>query len=116
MASTDADAEKRAGILLELLGVAHRARAFPSELSGGEAQRVAIARALAMEPQLLLMDEPTAALDHGRRRELGELLRDLNGRGTTLVIATHDLEFAGSFAGRAVSLASGRIRVEGAAG
>jgi energy-coupling factor transport system ATP-binding protein len=69
-----------------------------------------------MEPQLLLMDEPTAALDHGRRRELGELLRNLNGRGTTLVIATHDLEFARSFAGSAVSLAGGRIRVEGAEG
>ena len=104
-----AEAERRALGLLEILGIAPRARALPSELSGGEAQRAAIARALAMEPPLLLMDEPTAALDPARRRELGELLRDLNRRGTTLVVATHDLDFARGCAARALSLAAGRL-------
>lgn len=103
------EAEERALGLLGILGIAPRARALPAELSGGEAQRAAIARALAMEPPLLLMDEPTAALDPARRRELGELLRGLNGRGTTLVVATHDLEFARGCAARALSLSAGRL-------
>ena len=102
-------AGERARTLLDLLGVSGRARALPVELSGGEAQRVAIARSLAMDPPLLLMDEPTAALDPARRRELGELLRELNRRGTTLLVATHDLDFAGTFPDRTVSLAGGRI-------
>ncbi|MDQ3281002.1 MAG: ATP-binding cassette domain-containing protein, partial [Acidobacteriota bacterium] len=66
------DAERRAAELLESLGVAHRKNAYPRELSGGEAQRVAIARAMAMDPPLLLMDEPTASLDPARRFELGQ--------------------------------------------
>src|SRR5262245_35924573 len=71
------DAERRARELLAALGVEHRAAALPRELSGGEAQRVAIARALAVDPQLLLLDEPTASLDAGRRAELRDLLRGL---------------------------------------
>ena len=99
----------RARELLRTLGVEHRADAFPRELSGGEAQRVAIARALAVDPPLLLMDEPTASLDAERRAELGQLLRRLIDQGRTLVVATHDEEFAREFASRVVRMREGVI-------
>ena len=102
------EAQRRAHELLKAFGVEHRATALPRELSGGEAQRVAIARALAVDPRVLLMDEPTAALDPERRAELGALLRDLVGQGRTLVIATHDEEFARAFATRVLRLSDGR--------
>src|SRR5438132_8480410 len=107
------DAESRATTLLESLGVAHRSGALPRELSGGEAQRVAIARAMAMDPPLLLMDEPTASLDPARRGELGETLRQLTAGGRTLVITTHDDDFARDFADRVVILAEGEAVEEG---
>jgi polar amino acid transport system ATP-binding protein len=108
-----ADAQKRAMELLEALGVAHRVNALPRELSGGEAQRVAIARAMAMEPPLLLMDEPTASLDPARRGELGETLVELTKGGRTLVVTTHDDDFARAFANRVVILADGEVVEEG---
>jgi ABC-type polar amino acid transport system ATPase subunit len=95
--------------LLRQLGVEHRAAALPRELSGGEAQRVAVARALATDPPVLLMDEPTASLDPERRLELAGIARDLVRRGRTLVIATHDEEFARSVGGRAIRIAGGRL-------
>jgi len=108
-----ADAETRAAELLESLGVSHRRNAFPRELSGGEAQRVAIARAMAMDPPLLLMDEPTASLDPARRHELGETLVELTRDGRTLIVTTHDDDFARDFATRVVILADGEIVEEG---
>lgn len=108
-----ADAERRAVELFEQLGVAHRRSAFPRELSGGEAQRVAIARAMAMEPPLLLMDEPTASLDPARRAELGQTLRTLAAGNRTLVVTTHDDDFAREFATRVVILADGEVVEEG---
>jgi ABC-type polar amino acid transport system ATPase subunit len=108
------DAEKRALELLDQLGVAHRRDAFPRELSGGEAQRVAIARAMAMEPPLLLMDEPTASLDPARRNELGVTLRELTQNGRTLIVTTHDDDFARDFATRVVILAEGEVVEQGA--
>lgn len=107
------DAERRAMELLEALGVAHRRNALPRELSGGEAQRVAIARAMAMEPPLLLMDEPTASLDPARRGELGETLVQLSTTGRTLVVTTHDDDFARDFATRVIILAEGEVVEEG---
>ena len=87
---------------------------FPRELSGGQAQRVAIARTLAMEPPLLLMDEPTASLDPARRNELGRSLVDLvKEQGRTLVVATHDDDFVRDFATRVVILADGAVVEEG---
>jgi ABC-type polar amino acid transport system ATPase subunit len=106
------DVEREARALLERLGVAHRADAMPDELSGGEAQRVAIARALAMQPPLLLMDEPTASLDPARRGELAETLCRLSADGTTLLVATHDEEFTRRFAQRVLLVEEGRL-VEG---
>ena len=104
-----ADAETRARTLLTAFGVEHRATALPHELSGGEAQRVAIARALAVDPHILLMDEPTASLDPERRTELGELLRQLLAQGRTLVVSTHDEDFARRFATRIVRLEDGVV-------
>ncbi|HEY6826989.1 MAG TPA: AAA family ATPase, partial [Gemmatimonadaceae bacterium] len=75
----------------------------------GEAQRVAIARALAPDPAVLLMDEPTSALDPARRGVLGDLLRELVRQGRTLLIATHDVDFARSYADRVIELADRRI-------
>jgi len=91
-------AERRAKELLEALGVDHRAAALPRELSGGEAQRVAIARALAVDPPLLMMDEPTASLDPSRRNELGELLSRLADQNRTILLTTHDEDFASRWA------------------
>jgi ABC-type polar amino acid transport system ATPase subunit len=100
---------KRGRALLAAFGVEHRADALPRELSGGEAQRVAIARALAVDPQVLLMDEPTASLDPDRREDLGDLLQRLLVEGRTLVVATHDEEFARRFATRIVRMSDGLV-------
>lgn len=113
LARPRADAEQEARALLERLGVAHRADAMPHELSGGEAQRVAIARALAVHPPLLLMDEPTASLDPARRGELASTLRTLSADGTTLLMATHDAEFARACAQRVLVLDDGRVARDG---
>ena len=95
--------------LLRAFGVDHRAAALPRQLSGGEAQRVAIARALAVDPPLLLMDEPTASLDPERRTELGVLLQGLQRQQRTLVLSTHDEDFAHDFATRILRLRDGKI-------
>jgi ABC-type polar amino acid transport system ATPase subunit len=110
------DAESRAMALLEELGVAHRAQAMPGEISGGEAQRVAIARALALDPGVLLMDEPTAALDPARRRTLAEGLRALTRDGRSLLITTHDTDFAEAVADNVAVLADGQVVEVGAPG
>lgn len=100
--------------LLSSLGVAHRAHARPAQLSGGEAQRVAIARALATNPPLLLMDEPTAALDPARRGALADTLRTLAGQGRALLITTHDVEFARAVADTVAVLDGGVLVDQGA--
>jgi ABC-type polar amino acid transport system ATPase subunit len=105
----NADAETRAMALLDSLGVAHRRNAYPRELSGGEAQRVAIARSMAMDPPVLMLDEPTASLDPARRYELGETLVKLTKDGRTLLVTTHDDDFAREFATRVIILAEGEI-------
>jgi ABC-type polar amino acid transport system ATPase subunit len=103
------EAEQRGRQLLEQLGVGHRAGALPRELSGGEAQRVAIARALAVDPPLLLLDEPTASLDPARKNDLGDALRDLAASGRTLVMTSHDDDFVRDYATRVVVLAGGEV-------
>ena len=102
-------AETRAMELLRAFGVEHRARALPRELSGGEAQRVAIARALAVDPPLLMMDEPTASLDPERREELGALLKGLTTQGRAILVSTHDEDFARDWATDVLRLREGKV-------
>ena len=110
---TRAQAEARAHTLLDDLGVGHRAKALPRELSGGEAQRVAIARALAVDPSLLLLDEPTASLDPARRNDLGDALKALAASGRTLLLTSHDDDFVRDHSTRVVILANGRVVEQG---
>jgi ABC-type polar amino acid transport system ATPase subunit len=107
-----AEAERRARDLLRTLGVEHREAALPHELSGGEAQRVAIARALVLDPPVLLMDEPTASLDPERRADLSALLRQLVSRDRTLLVATHDENFARTIATRVLRISDGVVRAD----
>jgi ABC-type polar amino acid transport system ATPase subunit len=109
------EAREHAEDLLSTLEVSDRRDAYPRQLSGGEAQRVAIARALAPGPRLLLLDEPTAALDPARRSGLGDLLRRLAAQGRGLLVATHDPHFAGAHADRAAILAGGMVVESGVA-
>jgi putative ABC transport system ATP-binding protein len=100
---------KRAGELLDEVGLSARGHHYPSQLSGGEQQRVAIARALSNDPPLLLADEPTGNLDSATGRQVIDLLLAVNrSRGTTLVLVTHDPELAG-VADMAVALRDGRV-------
>jgi putative ABC transport system ATP-binding protein len=102
-------ARARAIELLGTLGIAQHRDAYPGRLSGGERQRVAIARALVNRPVLLLADEPTGALDTATGEEIGQLLRDLNASGQSLVLVTHNPELAARYASRTVQLVDGRI-------
>ncbi|GBD36694.1 Glutamine transport ATP-binding protein GlnQ [bacterium HR36] len=110
---THAQARERALQLLSRVGLAHRADAFPSQLSGGEKQRVAIARALAMEPKGLLCDEITSALDPELKWEVLEVLADLKREGLTLIVVTHEVGFARRVADRVCILTEGRILEHG---
>ncbi len=109
-----ADAEREAMALLERFGLAEKARDFPDRLSGGQQQRVAIVRALAMEPQLLLLDEVTSALDPELVAEVLNVIRELAAGGMTMIIATHEMGFARDIAHRVCFLDGGRIIEEGA--
>jgi polar amino acid transport system ATP-binding protein len=104
-----ADAEARAMELLERIGLADKAREYPDRLSGGQQQRVAIVRALAMQPDLLLLDEITSALDPELVAEVLNLIRELAGNGMTMLIATHEMSFAREIANRVCFLDAGRI-------
>ncbi|MGE0451675.1 MAG: ABC transporter ATP-binding protein [Vicinamibacterales bacterium] len=102
---------RRTSELLDYVGLAHRARHRPSQLSGGEAQRVAIARALANRPRLLLADEPTGELDRANGEHIAELLDRVHADGTTVVVVTHDQGLADR-AARRVFMRDGRIESE----
>ncbi len=108
-----AEAERQAAMLLERFGLADKRLDFPDRLSGGQQQRVAIVRALAMQPDLLLLDEVTSALDPELIAEVLNVIRELAADGMTMVIATHEMGFARDIANRIVFLDEGRILEEG---
>jgi len=109
----DAEAREQAMNLLSKVGLADRAHHRPSQLSGGQQQRVAIARALAMKPQILLCDEPTSALDPELRGEVLSVLARLADEGMTLLLVTHELNFARDIAHRVVFIDGGRVVATG---
>jgi putative ABC transport system ATP-binding protein len=109
---TRADAERQADEMLGQLGLAPYARRFPAALSGGERQRLAIARAIVNEPAVLLADEPTGALDRRNGEMALALLEDLNRRGQTILLVTHDEQLANATAHRIVRLIDGRIAAD----
>ncbi len=107
------DAERKGMELLRLVGLAEKACSFPDELSGGQKQRVAIARCMAMEPEILLFDEPTSALDPTMVSEVLAVIRRLAREGMTMVIVTHEMEFARNISSRVFYMDEGLIYEEG---
>ncbi len=107
------DARARAHALLERVGLAEKSGAYPDSLSGGQQQRVALARAIAMDPQVLLLDEITSALDPMLVGEVLDVIRGLRADGMTIVMATHEMTFAREVADRIVFMADGRIEESG---
>jgi polar amino acid transport system ATP-binding protein len=109
------EAEARAMANLERVGLADRARHYPSQLSGGQQQRVAIARALAMEPEIVLFDEPTSSLDPELTGEVLNVMRTLAEEGMTMAVVSHEIGFAAQVGQHIVFLDQGRILLEGRA-
>ncbi len=101
--------KQRVPVILELVGLAHKAKRFPHELSGGEMQRVSIARALINNPQVILADEPTGNLDPVRSKEIMMLLEKINELGTTVIVVTHERDIVNSFSKRVVALDGGKV-------
>jgi polar amino acid transport system ATP-binding protein len=108
-----AEAEDRAITLLKKVGLSEKAKAYPHQLSGGQAQRVAIARALAMQPEMLCFDEPTSALDPELTQEVLSVMRDLAAERMTMVVVTHEMSFARDVADRVIFMENGQIVEEG---
>ena len=94
---------------LRRVGLAHRMKSFPLQLSGGEQQRVAIARALINQPEILIADEPTGNLDPDLSWEIMRLFVEINGKGTTVLLATHDPGYVRAIGGRVLTLDRGRL-------
>jgi ABC-type polar amino acid transport system ATPase subunit len=108
-----ADAEAKGRRALERVGLAEKAKAYPNELSGGQQQRVAIARALALEPKILLFDEPTSALDPELVGSVLKVMRELRESGMTMVVVSHEMQFARAAADRVVFMDGGMILEQG---
>ena len=101
--------KKRVPEILTLVGLAEKYKSFPRELSGGEQQRVALARALVNRPNILLADEPTGNLDPKNSLEIMKLLEEINERGTTVLVVTHNREIVNSFRKRVITMRKGEI-------
>ncbi len=107
------EARELAEQLLRKVGLGERMNHYPSELSGGQQQRVAIAHALAIKPKLMLFDEPTSALDPELRHEVLKVMRDLAEEGMTMVVVTHEMEFARKVGSRLIFIDAGKIAHDG---
>lgn len=107
------EAEKKAMELLDRVGLANKAKSYPSSLSGGQKQRIAIARALAMEPDVMLFDEPTSALDPEMVGEVLNVMKDLAKEGMTMVVVTHEMGFAREVGDRIIFMDNGNIVEQG---
>jgi polar amino acid transport system ATP-binding protein len=107
------EAEQRGRKMLEKVGLGHKINEYPERLSGGQQQRVAIARVLAMQPKLMLFDEATSALDPELIGEVLRVMRQLAEEGATMVIVTHEIQFAGEVSDRVVFMDEGRIVEQG---
>ena len=107
-----AEAEKMARGLLEKVGLADRADAYPAQLSGGQKQRIAIVRALCMQPDVMMFDEPTSALDPEMVGEVLEVMRDLASQGMTMVVVTHEMGFAREVGSRVLFMDEGHLLVD----
>ncbi len=107
------EAERQAMELLERVGLADRANAYPEQLSGGQKQRVAICRALCMDPDVMLFDEPTSALDPEMVGEVLDVMKNLAREGMTMVVVTHEMGFAKDVADRVIFMCDGKIMEEG---
>jgi len=105
----EAEAERRARQLLAKVGLENKADAYPAQLSGGQQQRVAIARALAMDPKVMLFDEPTSALDPELRDEVLRVMRQLAEEGMTMIVVTHEMQFARDMADKVLFFDGGRV-------
>ena len=110
---TPAQLNERAGELLRQVGLEEKAQAYPDQLSGGQKQRVAIARALALEPEILCFDEPTSALDPELTGEVLRVIRRLREQGRTMIVVTHEMEFARTVADRVLFMSEGKIEEAG---
>ncbi|MFA5703502.1 MAG: glutamine ABC transporter ATP-binding protein GlnQ [Advenella sp.] len=106
-------AREKAIALLEKVGLAERMDHYPGELSGGQQQRVAIARALAVNPLLMLFDEPTSALDPELRHEVLKVMKDLAEEGMTMIVVTHEMDFARKVGSRLIFIDQGKIAHDG---
>lgn len=111
--ASKAEAKERALHLLDRVGLAEKAEAYPAQLSGGQKQRVAIARALAMNPDIMLFDEPTSALDPEMVGEVLQVMKQLAADGMTMVVVTHEIGFAREVASRVIFMEGGYIVEEG---
>ncbi len=100
---------KRVPVMLSLVGLAAKYKSFPKQLSGGEQQRVAIARALVNNPGILLADEPTGNLDNNNAWEIMKLLEEINARGTTVVVVTHNMEIVRAMNKRVITIQKGNL-------
>ena len=107
------EAEKKAVAALEKVGMADRASHYPSQLSGGQQQRVAIARALASDPEIIYFDEPTSALDPELIGEVLSVMRQLADEGMTMIVVTHEMDFAKNVSSRTIFMEHGKIVEEG---
>lgn len=108
--ATRREIHRRVPYILQLVGLQNKARCYPPELSGGEQQRVGLARALVNNPELIIADEPTGNVDPERARDIVELLTEINRRGTTVLMVTHERSLVKQFPNRTITIENGKVQ------